>query len=68
METTTILANLREYLPQQQVDVLSMHVSAKTGIFMCLAINNILKNYTSTPANEKIVSNLLYKLCKNHFV
>lgn len=67
MKSETILKHLLFYLSPHDVERLRMNLVLKGSIVMCLAIADITKHYRCSQEDEKKVSELLSKLCKNHF-
>lgn len=67
MKSETILKELSKYLTRHDVERLRMNLVLKGSIVMCLAIADISKHYNPPQEEERIVSDLLSKLCKNHF-
>ena len=67
MRSETILKELSSYLSKQDIERLRMNMVLKGSIVICLAIADISKHYNPPQEEERIVSDLLSKLCKNHF-
>lgn len=67
MKSETILKKLSSYLSRHDVERLRMNLVLKRSIVICLAIADISKHYNPGEEEERIVSDLLSQLCKNHF-
>ncbi len=66
--TTQVLLNaLRLYLPAVTVEQLYILSGTPRSITICCAVQDIIKEYNSTPAKESLVAELLSDILKNHF-
>lgn len=67
MESETILSQLSFYFSPNDIERLRLNLALKGSVVMCLAIADITKHYRCSEEDEKRVSDLLSKLCHNHF-
>lgn len=67
MKSETILKQLGPYLSSHDVERLRLNLVLKGSIVMCYAIYDITKNIRCSQEDENIISELLSRLCHNHF-
>ena len=62
-----ILDRLNDFLPRLTVIELTLAFAIRPSITICCVVNQIIKEYNSTEANEQKVNDLLERLLRIHF-